>query len=282
MPFKNVSERLAVVLRRRWKTPMWRRESACVPLCGYSSDLGGNQVPFLPLLPEIELQPEQKLFNEKPQTETLLIDAASICLQGGRPGFNPWVGKIPWRRKWQPTPVFLPGESHGRRSLVGYSPWVRKESDTTEWLPFSLSTWSTFGHGICNPLLSEFRVKSCKSRACPRESERERERDWEGDGERQREAEGALGCPCGHEGCPEPCAVHLGGPVFVTGSTPCPWPRDKGAGRREGPEEAKVGLQRGTQPEISYTPLPKRWGKLWLSWRLDSQWSLGPAQCRGV
>ena len=38
-------------------------------------------------------------------------------------GFNPWVGKIPWRRKWQPTPVFLPGEFHGRRSLVGYSPW---------------------------------------------------------------------------------------------------------------------------------------------------------------
>ena len=37
-------------------------------------------------------------------------------------GFDPWVGKIPWRRKWQPTPVFLPGESHGWRSLVGYSP----------------------------------------------------------------------------------------------------------------------------------------------------------------
>ena len=37
-----------------------------------------------------------------------------------RLGFNPWVGKIPWRRKWQPTPVFLPGESHGQRSLWGY------------------------------------------------------------------------------------------------------------------------------------------------------------------
>ena len=45
-------------------------------------------------------------------------------------GFDPWVGKIPWRRKWQPTPVFLRGESHGQRSLVGYSPWGRKESDT--------------------------------------------------------------------------------------------------------------------------------------------------------
>ena len=41
------------------------------------------------------------------------------------------VGKIPWKRKWQPTPVFLPGKSHGLRRLVGYSPWGRKESDTT-------------------------------------------------------------------------------------------------------------------------------------------------------
>ena len=38
-----------------------------------------------------------------------------------KPRFNPWVGKIPWRRKWQPIPVFSPGKSHGRRSLVGYS-----------------------------------------------------------------------------------------------------------------------------------------------------------------
>ena len=44
-----------------------------------------------------------------------------VCLQCGRPGFNPWVGKIPWRRKWQPTLVFLPGKSHGWRSLVGYT-----------------------------------------------------------------------------------------------------------------------------------------------------------------
>ena len=49
-------------------------------------------------------------------------------------GFDSWVRKIPWRRKWQPTPGFLPGESHGQRSLVGYSPWGCKESDTTEWI----------------------------------------------------------------------------------------------------------------------------------------------------
>ena len=46
--------------------------------------------------------------------------------------FDPWVQKIPWRRKWQPTPVFLPGEPHGQKGLVGYSPWCCKESDRTE------------------------------------------------------------------------------------------------------------------------------------------------------
>ena len=49
-----------------------------------------------------------------------------------RPGMDPWVGKIPWRRKWQPTPVFLPGESHEQRSLAGYSPWGCKGLGTTE------------------------------------------------------------------------------------------------------------------------------------------------------
>ena len=47
-------------------------------------------------------------------------------------GSIPGVGKIPWRRAWQPTPVFLLGESHGQRSLAGYSPWGCKELDTTE------------------------------------------------------------------------------------------------------------------------------------------------------
>ena len=55
-----------------------------------------------------------------------------------RLGFNPWVGKIPWRREWLPTPVFLPGEFHGQRSLEGYSPQDPKESDMTEQLTLSL------------------------------------------------------------------------------------------------------------------------------------------------
>ena len=51
-----------------------------------------------------------------------------------------WVGKIPWRRTQQPTPLSLPGESHGNRSLEGYSPWGHKESDTTE------ATWQARPH----------------------------------------------------------------------------------------------------------------------------------------
>ena len=85
--------------------------------------------------------------NKEPQaTEALCLRKGSKGFPGGASGkepacqcrrhkkqsFNPWVGKIPWRRAWQPTPVFLPGESHGQRSLAGCSPWGHKESDTTE------------------------------------------------------------------------------------------------------------------------------------------------------
>ena len=55
----------------------------------------------------------------------------SSCLYR-RHRFNPLVGKMAWRRKWQPSPVFLPGKSYGQRSLVGYSPWVPKQSDMTQ------------------------------------------------------------------------------------------------------------------------------------------------------
>ena len=53
----------------------------------------------------------------------------NLPAQCRRHRFDPWVRKMPWRRAWQPTPVFLPGESHGQRSLAGYSPWDHKESD---------------------------------------------------------------------------------------------------------------------------------------------------------
>ena len=58
-------------------------------------------------------------------------ESASLCR---RCGFAPWIRKIPWRRKWQPTPVFLPGKSHGQRSLAGYSLRGCKALDMTEWL----------------------------------------------------------------------------------------------------------------------------------------------------
>ena len=54
------------------------------------------------------------------------------CRRHKRRGFHPWIRKIPWRRAWQPTPVFLLGESHGQRRLAGYSPWGYKESDMTK------------------------------------------------------------------------------------------------------------------------------------------------------
>ena len=54
------------------------------------------------------------------------------CRRPKRHKFNPWVTKILWRREWQPTPVFLPGESHRQKSLVAYSPQGQKESDMTE------------------------------------------------------------------------------------------------------------------------------------------------------
>ena len=59
---------------------------------------------------------------------------ACQCRRCKRLRFNPWVWKIPWRRAWLLTPVFVPGESHGQRSLVGYRPWGCKESDMTEQL----------------------------------------------------------------------------------------------------------------------------------------------------
>ena len=62
-----------------------------------------------------------------------------ICLECRRPGFDPWVGKIPWRREWLPIPAFLPGKFHGQRSLVGDSSgWGCKELDTTELLTLLL------------------------------------------------------------------------------------------------------------------------------------------------
>ena len=60
-----------------------------------------------------------------------VVESTWQCRRHRQLGFDPLVGKIPWRRKWQPTPIFLPGKSHGQKSLVGYSPEGHKESDMT-------------------------------------------------------------------------------------------------------------------------------------------------------
>ena len=76
-------------------------------------------------------------------------ESACQCRQHRRPGFNPWVRMIPWRRKWKPTPVFLPRKSQGQRSLEGYSPGGPEESDTTE----RLGTYHVPGPGAILLLL---------------------------------------------------------------------------------------------------------------------------------
>ena len=68
---------------------------------------------------------------------SLVVQWWRIHLQFRRCRLHSWVRKMPWRRKWQPTPIFLPRESHGWRRLVGYSPRGHKESDTTEQLHFT-------------------------------------------------------------------------------------------------------------------------------------------------
>ena len=59
-------------------------------------------------------------------------ESAHQCRRHRRCGFEPWVGKFPWKRKWHPTAVFLPGESHGQRRLAGYGPLGHRELDTPE------------------------------------------------------------------------------------------------------------------------------------------------------
>ena len=61
--------------------------------------------------------------------------------------------KIPWRRKWQPTPVPLPGKPHGQKSLIGYSSWGRKESDTTEGLHFHFFFIKLTRYSVSGPFL---------------------------------------------------------------------------------------------------------------------------------
>ena len=89
---------------------------------------------------------QRNINNLKYAVDTTLMTEGLPWLESawnaGDPGLILGSGRFPWGRKWQHTPVLLPGESHGRRCLVGYSPWGRKESVMTEQLHFSLTTES--------------------------------------------------------------------------------------------------------------------------------------------
>ena len=104
----------------------------------FISEFGTHYYPFYPCLLGISRPNEilyGSIFVQLVSSRGFLSGSErkeSACNPGGRPGFNPWVRKIPWRRKWLPTPVCLPGESHGQRSLALCSPWGCKESNTTE------------------------------------------------------------------------------------------------------------------------------------------------------
>ena len=95
----------------------------------------------------------------------LVAQMVKNLLHCGRPRFDPWVGKIPCRREWLPTPVFLPGESHGRRSLTGYSPWGRRvrQDPVTNTFPFMFLVYWTMPsavrslRGLLGPCLGQTR-----------------------------------------------------------------------------------------------------------------------------
>ena len=148
-----------------------------------------------------------------------------------RRGFDPWVGKIPWRRAWQPTPVFLPGESHGQGRLAGCSAWLA-QSDTPE------ATWHThLGGRTSAPLL----CFTCRSSPLywpldyqveATAAEDEAEPRWEREGAGLPTARGP--CRAGStEGTsvpqPSPCPSAVAGPLVWAGalspsSLQGPWP----------------------------------------------------------
>ena len=86
-----------------------------------------------------------------------------MCLKGRRPRFDPWVGKIPWRREWLPTPVFLPGSFHGQRNLVGYSPFFFNYKDVGDRKMSSLPPKNVHFliHGCCKCVTIHKRVGCC-------------------------------------------------------------------------------------------------------------------------
>ena len=108
-----------------WWAHLPSRPPSCLPARGKLGEEGGVNEIFL-----IKIRCCWFVIDLTYLLPWWLSGEESAC-QCRRLGFSPWVGKMPWRRKWQPTPVFLPGKSHGQRNLAGYNPWGRKEWDMT-------------------------------------------------------------------------------------------------------------------------------------------------------
>ena len=114
--------------------------------------LGGTCWAAVHGVAELDMTEHTHAFNSESLLLSLLLLLANclrwwrICLQGRRPWFDSWFGKMPWRKAWQPTPMFLPGESHEQRSLVVCTPWGGKELDMTERLTLTLTYFFFFFH----------------------------------------------------------------------------------------------------------------------------------------
>ena len=106
-------------------------EWVAIPFCR------GSSPPSQQLNPSVLHWQADSLLSEPPgrsfpDNGSVVEPSTEPACQGRRCRFDPWMRKIPGRRKWLPTPVFLPGEFHGQRSLVGCNPWGPKESDITK------------------------------------------------------------------------------------------------------------------------------------------------------
>ena len=115
-------------LQPSWDLLCVAQQSKWVFVCFIEVELIYNDVLVSAVRQSDSVIPTHAFFLKNTLMNLPVSDKEPICQcrKYKRCEFNPWVGKIPWRRAWQPTPVFLTGEYHGQRSLPGYSPWGRK------------------------------------------------------------------------------------------------------------------------------------------------------------
>ena len=129
----RILEWVAVPFSRGSSQPRDQTQISCI-VSRFFTIWAAREVPGVSVKSLLSLSSEPLPSNHSNGLPWWLRSEESTC-QYRRRRFNPWVGKIPWRREWQPTPVFLPGKSHGPGKLASWSPWGCKESDMTgiEW-----------------------------------------------------------------------------------------------------------------------------------------------------